>query len=144
MTRRQSGASGEVWWHATSILRNTNRIAGVLARAYANPALVPASPWLSRESPPKPLLLVRNPGGRIDAAWKSAGEPAALWLFQEKIGDQWTLEILPGSSQTSRTIRAGRDSPVPQAISVTAVNRYGALSEPAVARVENGIRAGVK
>ena len=58
-----------------------------------------------------------------------------MWLLQEKFGNDWRTEILPGA-QTSRLFAAVGVQTWPQAIAVTAVTRVGNLGPPAVTRLE--------
>ena len=137
LTRRQPGATGDVLWRAAFLMRSDNGVAAALARSYPAPALVPASPWLDKLAPAKPLLTVRKTAREISIAWKpAAGEPVWQWLVQEQVGDNWRAEILP-ASQTSRHISVGAGAALPQTVAVTAVNRVGNLGPPAVSKLEN-------
>jgi len=75
-------------------------------------------------------VIVRKAAGGIAVDWAPAGGGAVWqWFVQEKTGDRWTAEILPGG-ETSRLFRTG--APLPRAIALTAVTRTGALSPVAV------------
>ncbi|MGA3181453.1 MAG: hypothetical protein ABSF38_14025, partial [Verrucomicrobiota bacterium] len=131
LTRSLAGASGAVLFRAGFIMLNTNGVADVLARAYAAPALVPASPWLGGLAPGKPSVRLWKAAGGIIIDWASSGGPPPWqWLLQKKTGDLWTGEILPGA-QTSRLFRTG--TALPRAVALTAVTRTGILSPPALA-----------
>ena len=56
-----------------------------------------------------------------------SGEPAWLWVLQYRTNEVWTTEILP-AGQTSRTFFNSR----PEVVAVSAVDRTGNLSSPAV------------
>ena len=74
LTRDQSGASGEILWHAKPLMLDTNGVAGVLQnQMYTQPALVPASPWLSTNAPGQPLLQAAMEDGELKINWKSSG-----------------------------------------------------------------------
>jgi hypothetical protein len=136
LTRRQPGATGEVLWRAAFLMRNPGGIGAALAGSYSAPALVPASPWLGRQAPGKPLLTVHRTGREISVGWKPAGgEPVWQWLLQEQFGENWRAEILP-AGQTSRFFSVGSGAALPQAVAVTAVSRIGNLSPPAVSNLE--------
>jgi hypothetical protein len=136
LTRRQPGADGAVLWRANFVMRNPGGIGAALAASYSAPALVPASPWLGRQAPGKPLLTVRRTGREISLAWKPAGgEPVWQWLLQEQLGGNWRMEVLP-AAQTSRVISAGGAAALPQTVAVTAVTRVGNLGPPAVSNLE--------
>jgi uncharacterized lipoprotein YddW (UPF0748 family) len=54
ITRGQQGATGNVLFSMKSLQRNTGGIADALKAVYAEPALVPASPWLGARPPARP------------------------------------------------------------------------------------------
>jgi hypothetical protein len=128
LTRRQADASGEILWHAKPLLRNTNGIADVLPnQVYDQPALVPASPWLSAEIPGKPLLQAGLEGGDLKLTWNSSGGPVWQWVLQKKTGGHWSTEILAGT-KTGETIKSGPTKTLPEAVALFAINRFGNAS----------------
>ena len=132
LTRKQAGVSGEIVWHARSLLLNTNRVAEALQRqVYAAPALPPAAPWLGGKVPGKPLLQAAWAGGGLKLDWRSGGGAVWQWVLQKKSGGHWSTEILAGG-QTSETINPGPGALPPQAIALFAVDRFGNLSSGAV------------
>jgi uncharacterized lipoprotein YddW (UPF0748 family) len=134
LTRQQPGASGEILWHARPFLRGAERVADVLQnRVYAAPALVPPSPWLSSEAPAQPLLQAAVDRGELKLNWKSGGGPVWQWVLQKKAAAGWTTEILP-DVKTNETIRSGPATPLPQAVTLFAVDRYGNMSSGAIYR----------
>ncbi|HEY1717729.1 MAG TPA: family 10 glycosylhydrolase [Verrucomicrobiae bacterium] len=139
ITRAQSGAGGEIFFHLKNLTDNP-ALAAVIRNAYPQPALVPASPWLDSFSPDKPrLAIVGNTGANVQVRWEnSGGEPAWLWVLQSRATNSvWTTEILP-ASRTNYTF----ENSSPDIISIHAVNRAGNLSPPAAlkktAPVHNG------
>ena len=135
LTRKQTGASGEIHWSMKSLQNSQRGVADVLGRdSYAQPALVPSFPWLDPTPPPVPNLVVTAAkGADARASWTAgAGEPVWLWVLQSRAGGNWRTEILP-RSQTSRSLN-GAD-----AVAVTAVDRCGNTS--ATVTLENRIRA---
>jgi uncharacterized lipoprotein YddW (UPF0748 family) len=127
LTRRDNGAPGVILWHAKPLMRDEAGVAQALEkRVYPGPALIPAYPWLSQAVPPPPLLSVRPVRGELKLEWNSGGGAPWQWVVQKKIDGKWFSEILPGE-KTSETIQA--DSP--EAVAVSAVNRYGNMSPPA-------------
>jgi hypothetical protein len=128
LTRRQAGVSGEILWHAKPLLRNTNGVADILQnQVYAAPALVPASPWLSADSPGKPLLQADLEGGELKLNWNSSGGAVWQWVLQKKTGGHWTTEILAGA-KTGETIKPGPGKILPEAVALFAVDRFGNAS----------------
>ncbi|HRT07235.1 MAG TPA: family 10 glycosylhydrolase [Candidatus Paceibacterota bacterium] len=126
ITRKQPGASGHIHWNMSSLL-GASRLADALAKeVYAQPALIPAAPWLDQTPPGKPRLGINSAASRV--SWESSGsEPAALWLLQTRDGSRWSARVLPGSSRWAEL-----DPKAPSAVALSAVDRYGNLSSPAV------------
>ena len=130
-TRRQPGAGGEIFYHLRNLAQNPVLLQ-TLRAAYAQPALVPASPWLASAPPDRPGLSAvesnRSHYYRLTASWMASGEPAWKWVLQFRgTNGVWTTEILP-TGQTTRTF----ENETPEIISVRAVNRLGNLGPPAV------------
>ena len=129
ITRRAKEASGNVLWSLHALQQDKNGVAQELVRqAYAQSALVPASPWLDSRLPDKPAASAARSGGSWKVSWKAVGpEPAWAWVVQQKGRAGWITEILPGR-HTSKTLSLT----APDVISVRAVGRTGNLGPPAV------------
>jgi len=133
-TRRQAGASGEILWHAKPLLRAGDRVAELLQnRLYAAPALVPPSPWLGAEAPGQPLLEAALVQGELKLNWKSSGRAVWQWVLQKKSAGHWATEILPGA-KTGETIPSSPAMPLPEAVALFAVDRFGNVSGAATYR----------
>jgi hypothetical protein len=137
-TRERPGASGNIHFSAKSLVQNQNAVAEVLSReVYSQPALVPASPWLDDTPPARPELQVTHVGSRgpAEASWKLSrkkdGKDAWLWVVQTLRGGQWNTEILP-SATSSLALSASPGRPPVSVVAVTAVDRCGNASPPAV------------
>ena len=131
LTRKQPGASGEIHWSAKALGSGQRGAADALRRdVYAESALVPAFPWLDNTAPAQPALKVTaEPRGGIKSSWSSNGSEAAwLWVLQTRNSGAWRAEIL-SAGQTSR---AWPGSETPEVLAVTAVDRCGNASAPAV------------
>jgi uncharacterized lipoprotein YddW (UPF0748 family) len=138
LTRGQSGAGGNIHWSVKALVQNRRGVADLLPReAYAQPALVPATPWLDRLPPPPPKLNVNGGNGRLTLRWEPVnGEPAWLWLVQTRTGGAWANEIVP-CQERSRVLDAQER---PEIIAVSAVDRCGNIGPPAVLEKQNGSR----
>lgn len=124
LTRGKTGAApGNIHWSFGALAANRgNVIDNLMHDVYAEPALMPAYPWLSRAVPAQPVLRVVS--GAI--SWQAcAGETPAWWAVQVCTGTQWQARVLPGSA---RELPAGE---LPEVFSVMAVDRFGNTS-PAV------------
>jgi uncharacterized lipoprotein YddW (UPF0748 family) len=131
-TRRQPGASGDVLWHSKPLLANRGGVADALRKeVYSEPALVPAFPWLRKEAPPRPVILVKSVRRELKLNWQEDSGAPWQWVIRKKSAGRWTTEILPGE-QTREVVPGGAGSALPEIIEVSAVNRYGAESEAAV------------
>lgn len=146
ITRRQTGARGNVHFNASSFMQNRNGNGAALAKLYAEPALIPASPWLD-ETPPGGVeaTLERTTGsgagadGTATIRWRSrGGAKPALWVLQISQRGEWRTVILPGA-QTSYSL-GGADAVSPgDRLAISAVGRTGnqglasvlTVSEPA-------------
>jgi uncharacterized lipoprotein YddW (UPF0748 family) len=127
MVRRQYGVTGEIFYHLRNLTDN-RALADVVRAQFAQPALIPASPWLDSKRPNKPrLLVVENNRFHLRVRWETTGgEPAWLWVLQFRINGIWTTEILP-ANQTERTFFDSK----PDIVAVSAVDRVENESEPA-------------
>jgi uncharacterized lipoprotein YddW (UPF0748 family) len=130
LTRKQAGANGHIHWNMGSLMRNET-LARLLQRdIYPEPALMPAVPWLDSTRPVKPTLTPRiDPAGsKVTFDWQPAGaEKPFVWLFQTKSAGHWATEILPAKSCSFPVPGA-----LPDVISLTAIDRTGNGSPPAV------------
>ena len=125
--RTQPAARGEIFYHLRNVTDNP-ALANAVRAEYAQATLVPASPWLDSTPPEKPGLTVGESRTGLRFQWAtSVGKPVWLWVLQYRTNEVWTTEILP-ADQTSRTFSNSR----PEVISISAVDRTGNLSLPAV------------
>ncbi|HTX21980.1 MAG TPA: family 10 glycosylhydrolase [Candidatus Aquilonibacter sp.] len=139
--RAQPGASGEIFYHLKDLVDNP-ALADILRAKFAQPALVPASPWLDSTPPDKPKLVVAEyTRDHLLVRWEnSGGEPAWLWVLQFRGSDDvWTTEILPAGRATATFL-----NPMPEVISIRAVDRAGNLSPSAAMEKTAPVRAGKK
>lgn len=127
--RTEPGAAGLILWHARPLLQNLGGVASALSRDInAEPALVPASPWLDSTSPPPPRLNVKIEGDKVRLDWKSGSDRDPWqWVLEKKVGEHWLTEIYPGSV-TGTFFIAPEAKFRPSAMALAAVDRCGALS----------------
>jgi uncharacterized lipoprotein YddW (UPF0748 family) len=99
-TRDQAGATGNVHFSMKCFMQNRSGVNDVLtAGPYAEPALVPASPWLDSKAPGKPKLMqAKNTGtGSSALSWTPTGsEKVWQWVVRVKSGERWSTQILSG------------------------------------------------
>ncbi len=127
IARSQKGVSGQVCWDMKALMRGGGGLDAVLTRTlYAQPALPPASPWLSHAIPAKPGIAATRAGRRVN--WSAETSDAiSLWVVQMRRGLAWSTRILPKGERSLWLPKAR-----PEVISVTAVDRYGNASVPCV------------
>ena len=124
---RQKSDPGVIHYHLRNVLENL-ALAAVVRAAYAQPALVPASPWLGAVPAEKPRLAVNTGRNSTRLHWENGGgAPATDWLLQIYSDGIWRTEILP-TNQVARSF----ENYLPEAVVVRAVDRVGNLSAPAI------------
>jgi uncharacterized lipoprotein YddW (UPF0748 family) len=125
ITRDQSGATGEIFYHLRNLSEN-HALTDVIRAQYPQSALVPASPWLDSTPPDPPKLTIGESRAGWRFQWESfGGKPAWLWILQFRTNEVWTTEILPANEMT-RTFFTSE----PDVVSISAVDRTGNLSSP--------------
>ncbi len=128
LARGQTGISGHIHWSMKSLLQNGALDAALEREVYAEPALVPAVPWLEQQPPGKPTLLVQSGTGGTRVTWSPPqSDKVRLWVFQTQRAGGWSTRILPVAEQSVRL-----PAPAPEAIALTAIDRCGVASPSAV------------
>jgi hypothetical protein len=106
------------------------------ADVYADPALVPASPWLSRSAPARPKVeVVRDSatGGVSLRLGPGDQRVVRLWTLRTRTDSGWTAAVLP-EAQRLHALTASASETAPEEVVVTAVDRYGNESAAVVVR----------
>ena len=119
--QRQRGdkAGGHIHFSMAALMQDRDGVASLLqATAYAQAALVPATPWLDRQPPTAPTL--RRSGARISIE-AGAGESAARWALWRRVGGNWRFAVLAGAERSFDPAGADR-------LALSAVDRVGNLS----------------
>ena len=131
LERKLPSSNGYLIYSATSLLTNSPR-GNLLQRELqtslnAQPALIPASPWLGTSTPAKPNLaaVISNP---VRLQWTAGSTNSVIrwWAVQTRTGTSWKTQIVPGD-----TTSASLPTP-PAAIALTAIDRIGNASPPRV------------
>ena len=128
LTRKQKEADGEIYWNMSTLLQNNTLASSLESDVNAEPALVPASPWLGVATLGKPTLSVSDgDAGRVQLTWSAGlGAKPWFWLLQTRSSTQWKTEILLGG-KTSHTISGPLD-----VAALTPVDRNGNAGAVAV------------
>lgn len=126
LTRLQRGADGNVHFSMRALMRNSDNLIQRLATdVYAEPAMVPASPWLGNEQLPPPVVRSEliGPDVLINFSTESF-EPVRLWTIRWKEGRKWHTVIVPGWMNAYRIRTEGARRP-PSVIAISAADRFG-------------------
>jgi uncharacterized lipoprotein YddW (UPF0748 family) len=137
VTRQQPGATGNVHFSMKALMRNAGGVADELKKVYAEPALVPASPWLGDKKPGKPALSF-GPSNDLDRLLQIGtpdGEPVRHYVIRQLVDGKWQTEVRIATSGFRRddgkyTVFAGISHQA-KAVAVSAVSRTGVEGEPA-------------
>ena len=135
LTRELSGGTpGEVFFSMKSLLQNRAGLAADLAKGvFAEPALIPQSPWLEDNFPAQPKLKV---GANASLTWSATGaQPIAWWVLQTRLQDHWRTFILPGDTH-EQSLESW-----PDAVALTAIDRCGMASVATLLQQASGREA---
>lgn len=121
--------SGHVHFSMVALLQNRRGISDAMRRSYASPALVPASPWLSRQAPPAPKVRLARAGDTVRATVNATPADGAfthvVWV---KTGGQWVPTFYPilgtGANVTVQTAVWPMNG-LPDEVRWSWVDRYG-------------------
>lgn len=143
LTRQQQGAGGNIHFSMRSLMQNRDGLSDSLATGlYADPALVPATPWLDATPPPRPALRLWTSAeeaahGELTITFgPGSGEPVWLWVVRSRFGTEWRSEVLAGWRR-SATIAGGSPGRVADEVAISAVDGAGNES-PAEVRSRRG------
>ena len=141
--RRGAGGGARNWSHAPagwrqrrsalayahcSCRRKTAWRTPLARGVYSEPALIPASPWLSDVAPPTPTLALKDAGSEARLSWEpAAGSTPWLWALAKKVNGHWDLQILPGAVK-AKSVPTGQAPYRLEETALAAVDRYGNLS----------------
>jgi uncharacterized lipoprotein YddW (UPF0748 family) len=133
ITREHRGATGNVHFSASSLLRNPDGLGDAFSTTlYATRALTPATPWLGSGTAPAPIVRAEPDSirGTTLVVMQGAEERPHTWLVHSRWNQQWHTLIMSG--HTRQTTIEWREGQAPDAVAVIAVDRVGVESEAAV------------
>jgi uncharacterized lipoprotein YddW (UPF0748 family) len=124
LTRTRPGADGHVHFSMAALMENRKGIADQLrAGTYASPALVPATPWLGRETPEAPSVAAQRKGESV-LLRLAAGKANASYAIWSRYAGHWRFATAP-ASRVDWTVPADAKLGMPDAVFVSAVDRLG-------------------
>lgn len=116
---------GHVFWSMKSLMANKGGISNELVKKfYQEPALVPPMPWANRKLPQTPKVLAAGSKGNLNVVW-SPVPGCSQYAIQVRVGRNWRLSSI---TRGTKMIVKG----MPDAVAVSAVDRYGNTSHPRV------------
>ena len=123
---------GHIHWSISGLQQNRGGISTALAKsAYSEPALVPPMPWMGKREVARPSVEVHGEGRDLRIRWRKGDAHTSVIAVMGRFGSKWhMLRVLPGSGSNA-LIKAGSKG-MPDAVSVSAVDRFGNLSGPVV------------
>ena len=137
-TRAQAGASGNVHFSMKVLLDNRDSLGTALqSLMYADPALVPASPWLSARVPGIPAAgLIPSAKGVMIRLTPSGKDVVRWWVVQLRFAGRWQAQVIDGARRKAPLDEFVHDSLMaPEMIAVTAVDRVGNSGQPVTLRI---------
>jgi uncharacterized lipoprotein YddW (UPF0748 family) len=125
----QPMTTGHVHFSMVGLTQNRRGVNDELAKLYATPALVPASPWLSRTPPAPPKIEIVRRGSNIEVMAALSRDHATfthvVWTRQS---GQWQLQLLPtrgeNADQVLDTRQFGLDA-LPDVVVWSTIDRFG-------------------
>ncbi len=137
-TRATPGATGNVHFSMKAFLQDYDGINDKLKKGlYAEPALVPESPWLGKAAPGKPEASARLVDGGVAVKMSlPRGKEPWQWVVRTQTADGWKTAIVPGGE--AQYLLKTSDGAEPKVVIISAVSRLGREGRPT--RVEIGNR----
>lgn len=142
IARGFADSQGVVQFSMKPLLKNSGGLADRLREFYAEPALVPASPWLGGTPPLAPALALSPYGTDGTSAVTWQGSPIdhiAWWAVQWRVRGTWHTRLLPGA-QTALPLDdlSGADR-----LAVSGVDRCGLQSKAGIIALRASAAAGI-
>ena len=123
--RSRARAPGEIHWSVGALMSGHRDLGAILAsQCYAQPALIPAFPWMGTSHLDRPTVSLSAASGEKPRLkfQPASGGSVARWVLQVKSRDGWVTRFAPGT-----TAEATLGDPPPEAVAVTPVDRFGNL-----------------
>lgn len=128
-------ASGDIFFSMRSLMPAAPISDKLSTELYAEPALIPASPWLGKAAPAAPAARVRRDSVSHEFVLRVTPPATARWItVRIRRADRWSTQLLPA---TFHELALGRELAVSDAVVVTAVSRNGIESRP---RIITGVK----
>jgi uncharacterized lipoprotein YddW (UPF0748 family) len=128
LARERSGAGGHVHFSMVTLMENRKGISEQLSTGqYAQPALVPSTPWLGNSAPAVPRVLATRSGHGIKLKL-APGKSDSLYAIWSRFGNEWRFAVAPAAA-SAYNVADDAKLGEPTAVFVSAVDRLGNESE---------------
>jgi uncharacterized lipoprotein YddW (UPF0748 family) len=127
VTREQIAEPGNVFFSMKAISNNAGGKADALKAVYAEPALVPAMPWLGKRPSVTLDVAWRDRDGRRALVVTPTGDPVRLFVVRSKAGGKWDVRIHAADGAKAVAIPFTES---PEKVLVSAVDRIGQETGP--------------
>lgn len=125
LTRKQKDAPGAVHFSMKALLRNTGGIADELKKVYAEPALVPETPWLAQGKPPAKPEVTRDTMGGKSVLHVKAAPGTRFVVVRAQTDDAWATSVRGLAADGTLTVPVAEKGRVV----VSVLDRTGCESE---------------
>jgi uncharacterized lipoprotein YddW (UPF0748 family) len=130
----QPMTTGHVHFSMIGLTQNRRGVNDELAKLYATPALVPASPWLSLTPPAPPKLEIVRRGSNVEVmAALSPGNTTFTHVVWTRQSGQWQLQLLPTRGQEAGQLLDTQQfslAALPEVVVWSTIDRFGNESAP--------------
>jgi uncharacterized lipoprotein YddW (UPF0748 family) len=124
VTRSRAAAGGHVHFSMAALMENRKGICDQLrSTCYSSPALVPATPWLGKDTPGTPSVAAVRKGNAVMLKL-AAGKSNATYAIWSRYGKQWRFAVAP-ASRIDWSVPDDAKLGQPDAVFVSAVDRLG-------------------
>ena len=126
LIQQKGGATGAIHFSMKALMQNYEEVSGdLLMKEYRQPALVPASSWISSNAPAEPKVEIQSLADKYVITPKaSSAVDSWLWVVKSKYGSQWSVQVYPGWKQTI-ALPQGNDKGEFKGAAISVVNKLG-------------------
>jgi uncharacterized lipoprotein YddW (UPF0748 family) len=126
LTRKQQGASGAIHFSMKALMQNSAGIADQLKQSYAEPALVPETPWLATEKPPvSPQITYVKMNDNKSALRVQAPRGTRFIVIRTFENNRWATQVVGVAEDGLATIPSPGTGP----IHISVLDRIGRESQ---------------
>jgi hypothetical protein len=135
-TRNWPGVTGAVHFSMEAFLTNRDSVGTALKRTvYAQPALVPESPWMMSGVPATPTIDFKHTVAGDTLLIAAAAAPPRWLVVQLHAGSSWETHVIDGSLRSFGLPKSVGPDARPELAVVTAIDRVGNASAPSALRL---------